>query len=124
MGDGYLGGGTAYGVAADGGDDGFADAGDVLPVREELLRVRLGNFPSLKRQRLKLSYYCSVYAQDLSFISLISAPAVSFVGVAGLTTPKAAPVRTCKGPFGTSEDYSTDLLVGINEAERLIEFGE
>lgn len=34
----------AYGVAADGGDDGFADAGDVLPVREELLRVHFGDF--------------------------------------------------------------------------------
>ena len=53
MGDGDLGGGTAYGVAADGGDDGFADAGDVLPGSEKLFRVHLGNFPSLKRQRLK-----------------------------------------------------------------------
>lgn len=34
----------AYGVAADGGDDRFADAGDVLPVREELLRVHFGDF--------------------------------------------------------------------------------
>ena len=34
----------AYGVAADCGDDRFADAGDVLPVREELLRVHFGDF--------------------------------------------------------------------------------
>lgn len=53
MGDGDLGGGTAYGVAADGGDDGFADAGDVLPVGEELLRVHLGNFPSPKTSTSK-----------------------------------------------------------------------
>lgn len=37
----------AYGVAADGGDDGFADAGDVLPVREELARVHFGDFYSI-----------------------------------------------------------------------------
>lgn len=53
MGDGGLERGTAYGVAADGGDDGFADAGDVLPVGEELLRVRLGNFPSPKTSTSK-----------------------------------------------------------------------
>jgi hypothetical protein len=33
----------AYGVAADGGDYGFADASDVLPIREELVGIHFGD---------------------------------------------------------------------------------
>jgi hypothetical protein len=53
----------------------------------------------------------------------MSAPAVPFL-LEFEDYTNAARARTCKGPLGAREHYSADLLVGVDETERIVELSK
>lgn len=65
---------TAYRVATDCGDDGLVEFGDDLPVGEKVGRVRFGDWRGgLSERATEVDENWTLH--DLSFISLMSAPA-------------------------------------------------
>ena len=81
----------------------------------------------LRGQRALILRGQDLYSQDLSFISLISAPAEAprhptRVSVAAEETWGGT--RTSKGLLRACDDNGADLLVCVNEAQRLVQFRE
>lgn len=111
-----------YGVAADGGDDGLADPGDVLPVREELVGIHFGDYRPPSTPWLHPKKNCLRTGLVLHLLNIGARCVVC--RRFKTTTPMPRESRTSKGLLGASEDDGTDLLVSVDETEGLVELSD